>query len=219
MTKKRQADKRESSDSKNEKKTAIGVGLDRQLVKAMQSDPEMSAIVGELNTVMDICDEHDIDAVLLMRDTASIGFLIDEDGEIDAVESLVLIAELAAANLTVPVEPLFDNAMAKVEEIASNEKTGNRAFFVIVEELVGAAVSTNEDGNCVSSTYVNATDAIVIVGKDCLYKTSFDKNKMEFYPTDLEDTELWKKLCEWCSKHDTVDMLRDFFKAKPTNCK
>ena len=219
MTKKRQADKRESSDSKNEKKTAIGVGLDRQLVKAMQSDPEMSAIVGELNTVMDICDEHDIDAVLLMRDTASIGFLIDEDGEIDAVESLVLIAELAAANLTVPVEPLFDNAMAKVEEIASNEKTGNRAFFVIVEELVGAAVSTNEDGNCVSSTYVNATDAIVIVGKDCLYKTSFDKNKMEFYPTDLEDTELWKKLCEWCSKHDTVDMLRDFLKEKTTNSK
>ena len=219
MTKKRQADKRESSDSKNEKKTAIGVGLDRQLVKAMQSDPAMSAIAGELDTVMDICDEHEIDAVLLMRDTASIGFLIDEDGEIDAVESLVLIAELAAANLTVPVEPLFDNAMAKVEEIASNEKTGNRAFFVIVEELVGAAVSTNEDGNCVSSTYVNATDAIVIVGKDCLYKTSFDKNKMEFYPTDLEDTELWKKLCEWCSKHDTVDMLRDFLKAKTTNSK
>ena len=219
MTKKRQADKRESSDSKNEKKTAIGVGLDRQLVKAMQSDPAMSAIAGELDTVMDICDEHEIDAVLLMRDTASIGFLIDEDGEIDAVESLVLIAELAAANLTVPVEPLFDNAMAKVEEIASNEKTGNRAFFVIVEELVGAAVSTNEDGNCVSSTYVNATDAIVIVGKDCLYKTSFDKNKMEFYPTDLEDTELWKKLCEWCSKHDTVDMLRDFLKEKTTNSK
>ena len=217
--KKRQADKRESADSKNEKKTAIGVGLDRQLVKAMQSDPEMSAIVGELNTVMDICDEHKIDAVLLMCDTASIGFLIDEDGEIDAVESLVLIAELAAANLTVPVEPLFDNAMAKVEEIASNEKTGNRAFFVIVEELVGAAVSTNEDGNRVSSTYVNATDAIVIVGKNCLYKTSFDKNKMEFYPTDLEDTELWKKLCEWCSKHNTVDMLRDFLKAKTTNCK
>lgn len=219
MSKKRQADKRESSDSKNEKKTAIGVGLDRQLVKAMQSDPDMSAIAGELNTVMDICDEHKIDAALLMRDTASICFLIDGDEELDAVESLVLSAELAAAKLTVPVEPLFDNATTKVEEIASNEKTGNRAFFVIVEELVGAAVSTNEDGECVSSTYVNATDAIVIVGKDCLYKTSFDKNKMEFFPTDLEDTELWKKLCEWCSKHDTVDVLRDFFKAKPTNCK
>ena len=53
-------------------------------------------------------------------------------------------------------------------------------------------MSTNEDGECVSSTYVNATDAIVIVGKNCLYKTSFDKNKMEFYPTDLEDTELEK---------------------------
>lgn len=219
MTKKRQSDKRESADSKNEKKTAIGVGLDRQLVKAMQSDPVMSAIVGELNTVMDICDEHKIDAVLLMRDSASICFLIDDDEELDAVESLVLSAELAAANLTVPVEPLFDNAMVKVEEIASNEKTGNRAFFVIVEELVGASVSTNEEGECVSSTYVNATDAIVIVGKDCLYKTSFDKNKMEFYPTDLEDTELWKKLCEWCSKHDTVDMLRDFLKAKTTNGK
>ena len=219
MSKKRRTDKRESADSKNEKKTAIGVSLDRQLVKAMQSDPEMSAIVGELNTVMDICDEHKIDAALLMRDTASICFLIDEDEELDAVESLVLSAELAAANLTVPVEPLFDNAMVKVEEIASNEKTGNRAFFVIVEELVGAAVSTNEDGNCVSSTYVNATDAIVIVGRDCLYKTSFDKNKMEFYPTDLEDTELWKKLCEWCSKHDTVDMLRDFLKEKTTNSK
>ena len=219
MSKKRQADKRESADSKNEKKTALGVGLNRQLVKAMQSDPEMSAIAGELDTVMDICDEHEIDAVLLMRDTASICFLIDGDEELDAVESLVLSAELAAANLTVPVEPLFDNAMVKVEEIASNEKTGNRAFFVIVEELVGAAVSTNEDGECVSSTYVNATDAIVIVGKDCLYKTSFDKNKMEFYPTDLEDTELWKKLCEWCSKHDTVDMLRDFLKVKTTNSK
>lgn len=217
--KKRRTDKRESADSKNEKKTAIGVGLDRQLVKAMQSDPNMSAIAGELNTVMDICDEHKIDAALLMRDTASICFLIDEDEELDAVESLVLSAELAAANLTVPVEPLFDNAMVKVEEIASNEKTGNRAFFVIVEELVGAAVSTNEDGECVSSTYVNATDAIVIVGRDCLYKTSFDKNKMEFYPTDLEDTELWKKLCEWCSKHDTVDMLRDFLKVKTTNSK
>ena len=217
--KKRRTDKRESADSKNEKKTAIGVGLDRQLVKAMQSDPNMSAIAGELNTVMDICDEHKIDAALLMRDSASICFLTDEDEELDAVESLVLSAELAAANLTVPVEPLFDNAMVKVEEIASNEKTGNRAFFVIVEELVGAAVSTNEDGNCVSSTYVNATDAIVIVGKDCLYKTSFDKNKMEFYPTDLEDTELWKKLCEWCSKHDTVDMLRDFLKEKTTNSK
>ena len=217
--KKRRTDKRESADSKNEKKTAIGVGLDRQLVKAMQSDPNMSAIAGELNTVMDICDEHKIDAALLMRDTASICFLIDEDEELDAVESLVLSAELAAANLTVPVEPLFDNAMVKVEEIASNEKTGNRAFFVIVEELVGAAVSTNEDGECVSSTYVNATDAIVIVGKDCLYKTSFDKNKMEFFPTDLEDTELWKKLCEWCSKHDTVDMLRDFLKVKTTNSK
>ena len=219
MSKKRQADKRESADSKNEKKTAIGVSLDRQLVKTMKSDPEMSAIAGELDTVMDICDEHKIDAALLMRDSASICFLIDEGEEIDAVESLVLIAELAAANLTVPVEPLFDNAMVKVEEIASNEKTGNRAFFVIVEELVGAAVSTNEDGECVSSTYVNATDAIVIVGKDCLYKTSFDKNKMEFYPTDLEDTELWKKLCEWCSKHDTVDMLRDFLKEKTTNSK
>ena len=219
MSKKRQADKRESADSKNEKKTAIGVSLDRQLVKAMKSDPEMSAIAGELDTVMDICDEHKIDAALLMRDSASICFLIDEGEEIDAVESLVLIAELAAANLTVPVEPLFDNAMTKAEEIASNEKTGNRAFFVIVEELVGAAVSTNEDGECVSSTYVNATDAIVIVGKDCLYKTSFDKNKMEFFPTDLEDTELWKKLCEWCSKHDTVDMLRDFLKVKTTNSK
>lgn len=217
--KKRRTDKRESADSKNEKKTAIGVGLDRQLVKAMQSDPNMSAIAGELNTVMDICDEHKIDAALLMRDSASICFLTDEDEELDAVESLVLSAELAAANLTVPVEPLFDNAMVKVEEIASNEKTGNRAFFVIVEELVGAAVSTNEDGECVSSTYVNATDAIVIVGKNCLYKTSFDKNKMEFFPTDLEDTELWKKLCEWCSKHDTVDMLRDFLKAKTTNSK
>ena len=217
--KKRRTDKRESADSKNEKKTAIGVGLDRQLVKAMQSDPNMSAIAGELNTVMDICDEHKIDAALLMRDSASICFLTDEDEELDAVESLVLSAELAAANLTVPVEPLFDNAMVKVEEIASNEKTGNRAFFVIVEELVGAAVSTNEDGECVSSTYVNATDAIVIVGKNCLYKTSFDKNKMELFPTDLEDTELWKKLCEWCSKHDTVDMLRDFLKAKTTNCK
>lgn len=219
MSKKRQSDKRESSDSKNEKKTAIGVGLDRQLVKAMQSDPGMSAVARELDTVMNICDEHKIDAALLMRDTASICFLIDEDEELDAVESLVLSAELAAANLTVPVEPLFDNAMVKVEEIASNEKTGNRAFFVIVEELVGASVSTNEEGECVSSTYVNATDAIVIVGKDCLYKTSFDKNKMEFFPTDLEDTELWKKLCEWCSKHDTVDMLRDFLKAKPANCK
>lgn len=219
MSKKSRSDKRESSDSKNEKKTAIGVGLDRQLVKAMQSDPGMSAIAGELGTVMDICDEHKIDAALLMRDSASICFLIDEDEELDAVESLVLSAELAAANLTVPVEPLFDNAVVKVEEIASNEKTGNRAFFVIVEELVGAAVSTNEDGECVSSTYVNASDAIVIVGKDCLYKTSFDKNKMEFYPTDLEDTELWKKLCEWCSKHNTVDMLRDFLKAKTTNCK
>ena len=213
--------KRKFSDSKNEKNTKFGIGieLDRQLVKAMQSDPGMSAIAGELDTVMDICDEHKIDAALLMRDSASICFLIDGDEELDAVESLVLSAELAAANLTVPVEPLFDNAMVKVEEIASNEKTGNRAFFVIVEELVGAAVSTNKDGECVSSTYVNATDAIVIVGKDCLYKTSFDKNKMEFFPTDLEDTELWKKLCEWCSKHDTVDMLRDFFKAKPTNCK
>lgn len=219
MSKKRQSDKRESSDSKNEKKTAIGVGLDRQLVKAMQSDPGMSAIARELDTVMDICDEHKIDAALLMRDSASICFLIDGDEELDAVESLVLSAELAAANLTVPVEPLFDNAMVKVEEIASNEKTGNRAFFVIVEELVGASVSTNEEGECVSSTYVNATDAVVIVGKDCLYKTSFDKNKMEFFPTDLEDTELWKKLCEWCSKHDTVDMLRDFLKVKPTNSK
>ena len=217
--KKRQSDKRESADSKKRKKTAIGVELDRQLVKAMQSDPGMSAIAGELDTVMDICDEHKIVAALLMRDTASICFLIDEDEQLDAVESLVLSAELAAANLTVPVEPLFDNAMVKAEEIASNEKTGNRAFFVIVEELVGASVSTNEDGECVSSTYVNATDAIVIVGKDCLYKTSFDKNKMEFFPTDLEDTELWKKLCEWCSKHDTVDMLRDFLKPKPTNCK
>ena len=215
--KKRQSDKRESADSKKRKKTAVGVSLDRQLVKAMQSDPGMSAIAGELNTVMDICDEHEIGAALLMRDTASICFLIDEDEQLDAVESLVLSAELAAANLTVPVEPLFDNALVKVEEIASNEKTGNRAFFVIVEELVGAAVSTNKDGECVSSTYVNATDAIVIVGKDCLYKTSFDKNKMEFFPTDLEDTELWKKLCEWCSKHDTVDMLRDFLKAKPAN--
>ena len=216
MSKKR-SDKRESSDSKNEKKTAIGVSLDRQLVKAMQSDPGMSAIAGELDTVMDICDEHKIVAALLMRDTASICFLIDEDEQLDAVESLVLSAELAAAKLTVPVEPLFDNALVKVEEIASNEKTGNRAFFVIVEELVGASVSTNEDGDCVSNTYVNATDAIVIVGKNCLYKTSFDKNKMEFFPTDLEDTELWKKLCEWCSKHDTVDMLRDFLKAKPAN--
>ena len=219
MTKKRQSDKRESADSKNEKKTAVGVGLDRQLVKAMKSDPAMSAVAGELDTVMDICDEHKIVAALLMRDTASICFLIDEGEELDAVESLVLSAELAAANLTVPVEPLFDNAMVKVVEIASSEKTGNRAFFVIVEELVGAAVSTNEDGECVSSTYVNATDAIVIVGKNCLYKTSFDKNKMEFYPTDLEDTELWKKLCEWCSKHDTVDMLRDFLKVKTTNGK
>lgn len=217
--KKRRTDKRESSDSKNEKKTAIGVGLDRQLVKAMQSDPAMSAIARELDTVMDICDEHKIDAALLMRDSASICFLIDGDEELDAVESLVLSAELAAANLTVPVEPLFDNAMVKVEEIASNEKTGNRAFFVIVEELVGASVSTNEEGECVSSTYVNATDAVVIVGKDCLYKTSFDKNKMEFFPTDLEDTELWKKLCEWCSKHDTVDMLRDFLKVKTPNGK
>ena len=86
MTKKRQADKRESADSKNEKKTAIGVGLDRQLVKAMQSDPEMSAVAGELDTVMDICDEHEIDAVLLMRDTASICFLIDGDEELDAVD-------------------------------------------------------------------------------------------------------------------------------------
>ena len=185
----------------------------------MQSDPNMSAIAGELNTVMDICDEHEIDAALLMRDTASICFLIDGDEEIDAVESMVLSAELAAAKLTVPVEPLFDNAMVKVEEIASSEKTGNRAFFVIVEELVGASVSTDKDGDCVSSTYVNATDAIVIVGKNCLYKTSFDRNKMEFFPTDLEDTELWKKLCEWCSKHNTVDMLRDFLKAKTTNCK
>ena len=215
--KKRQSDKRESADSKKRKKTAVGVSLDRQLVKAMQSDPGMSAIAGELDTVMDICDEHKIVAALLMRDTASICFLIDEDEQLDAVESLVLSAELAAAKLTVPVEPLFDNAMVKVEEIAGNEKTGNRAFFVIVEELIGSSVSTNKDGECVSSTYVNATDAIVIVGKDCLYKTSFDKNKMEFFPTDLEDTELWKKLCEWCSKHDTVDMLRDFLKAKPAN--
>ena len=213
MSKKRQSDKRESSDSKNEKKTAIGVGLDRQLVKEMQSDPGMSAIAGELFTVMDICDEHELDAALIMRDTASLCFLFDEGEELNAGESLVLLAELAAADLTVPVEPLFDNVTVKVDEIASSEKTGNRAFFVIVTELVDSSVSTDEDGDSVLNKQINASDAIIIVGKDCLYKTSFDKNKMEFFPTDLEDTELWKKLCEWCSTHDTVDMLRDFLKG------
>ena len=215
--------KRKFSDSKNEKNTEFGIGigieLDRQLVKAMQSDPNMAAIAGELSTVMDICDEHELDAALIMRDTTSIGFLFDEGEELNAGESLVLLAELAAAKLTVPVEPLFDNVTVKVDEIASSEKTGNRAFFVIVTELVKSSVSTDEDGDRVLNKQINASDAIVIVGKDCLYKTSFDKNKMEFFPTDLEDTELWKKLCEWCSKHDTVDMLRDFLKVKPTNCK
>lgn len=208
--------KRKSSNSKNEKNTEFGIGieLDRQLVKAMQADPEMSAIAGELFTVMDICDEHELDAALIMRDTASIGFLFDEGEELNAGESLVLLAELAAANLTVPVEPLFDNVTVKVDKIASSEKTGNRAFFVIVTELVDSSVSTDEDGDSVLNKQINASDAIIIVGKDCLYKTSFDKNKMEFFPTDLDDTELWKKLCEWCSKHDTVDMLRDFLKGE-----
>ena len=208
--------KRKSSNSKNEKNTEFGIGieLDRQLVKVMQADPEMSAIAGELSTVMDICDEHELDAALIMRDTASIGFLFDEGEELNAGESLVLLAELAAANLTVPVEPLFDNVTVKVDKIASSEKTGNRAFFVIVTELVDSSVSTDEDGDSVLNKQINASDAIVIVGKDCLYKTSFDKNKMEFFPTDLDDTELWKKLCEWCSTHDTVDMLRDFLKEE-----
>lgn len=208
--------KRKFSDSKNEKNTEFGIGieLDRQLVKAMQADPEMSAIAGELFTVMEICDEHELDAALIMRDTTSIGFLFDEGEELNAGESLVLLAELAAANLTVPVEPLFDNVTVKVDKIASSEKTGNRAFFVIVTELVDSSVSTDEDGDSVLNKQINASDAIIIVGKDCLYKTSFDKNKMEFFPTDLDDTELWKKLCEWCSKHDTVDMLRDFLKGE-----
>lgn len=208
--------KRKSSNSKNEKNTEFGIGieLDRQLVKVMQADPAMSAIAGELSTVIDICDEHELDAALIMRDTASIGFLFDEGEELNAGESLVLLAELAAANLTVPVEPLFDNVTVKVDEIASSEKTGNRAFFVIVTELVDSSVSTDEDGDSVLNKQINASDAIIIVGKDCLYKTSFDKNKMEFFPTDLDDTELWKKLCEWCSKHDTVDMLRDFLKGE-----
>lgn len=208
--------KRKSSNSKNEKNTEFGIGieLDRQLVKAMQADPEMSAIAGELSTVIDICDEHELDAALIMRDTASIGFLFDEGEELNAGESLVLLAELAAANLTVPVEPLFDNVTVKVDKIASSEKTGNRAFFVVVTELVESSVSTDEDGDSVLNKQINASDAIIIVGRDCLYKTSFDKNKMEFFPTDLEDTELWKKLCEWCSTHDTVDMLRDFLKGK-----
>ena len=213
--------KRKSSDSKNEKNTEFGIGLelDRQLVKAMQADPEVSAIADELSTVMDICDEHELDAALIMRDTASLCFLFDEGEELNAVESLVLLAELAAADLTVPVEPLFDNVTVKVDEIASSEKTGNRAFFVVVTELVDSSVSTDEDGDCVLNKQINASDAIIIVGKNCLYKTSFDKNKMEFFPTDLEDTELWKKLCEWCSTHDTVDMLRDFLKVKTTNGK
>ena len=208
--------KRKSSNSKNEKNTEFGIGieLDRQLVKVMQADPEMSAIAGELSTVMDICDEHELDAALIMRDTASIGFLFDEGEELNAGESLVLLAELAAVNLTVPVEPLFDNVTVKVDKIASSEKTGNRAFFVVVTELVESSVSTDEDGDSVLNKQINASDAIIIVGKDCLYKTSFDKNKMEFFPTDLDDTELWKKLCEWCSKHDTVDMLRDFLKGE-----
>ena len=208
--------KRKSSDSKNEKNTEFGIGLelDRQLVKAMQADPEVSAIAHELSTVMDICDEHELDAALIMRDTASLCFLFDEGEELNAVESLVLLAELAAADLTVPVEPLFDNVTVKVDKIASSEKTGNRAFFVVVTELVESSVSTDEDGDSVLNKQINASDAIVIVGKDCLYKTSFDQNKMEFFPTDLEDTELWKKLCEWCSTHDTVDMLRDFLKGQ-----
>lgn len=208
--------KRKFSDSKNEKNTEFGIGieLDRQLVKVMQADPEMSAIAGELSTVIDICDEHKLDAALIMRDTTSIGFLFDEGEELNAGESLVLLAELAAANLTVPVEPLFDNVTVKVNKIASSEKTGNRAFFVIVTELVESSVSTDEDGDSVLNKQINASDAIIIVGRDCLYKTSFDKNKMEFFPTDLDDTELWKKLCEWCSKHDTVDMLRDFLKGE-----
>lgn len=208
--------KRKSSNSKNEKNTEFGIGieLDRQLVKVMQADPEMSAIAGELSTVIDICDEHELDAALIMRDTTSIGFLFDEGEELNAGESLVLLAELEAANLTVPVEPLFDNVTVKVDEIASSEKTGNRAFFVVVTELVDSSVSTDEDGDSVLNKQFNASDAIVIVGRDCLYKTSFDKNKMEFFPTDLDDTELWKKLCEWCSTHDTVDMLRDFLKGK-----
>lgn len=208
--------KRKSSNSKNEKNTEFGIGieLDRQLVKVMQADPEMSAIAGELSTVIDICDEHKLDAALIMRDTTSIGFLFDEGEELNAGESLVLLAELAAANLTVPVEPLFDNVTVKVDKIASSEKTGNRAFFVIVTELVDSSVSTDEDGDSVLNKQINASDAIIIVGKDCLYKTSFDKNKMEFFPTDLDDTELWKKLCEWCSTHNTVDMLCDFLKGK-----
>lgn len=208
--------KRKFSDSKNEKNTEFGIGieLDRQLVKVMQADPAMSAIAGELSTVIDICDEHELDAALIMRDTASIGFLFDEGKELNAGESLVLLAELEAANLTVPVEPLFDNVTVKVDKIASSEKTGNRAFFVIVTELVDSSVSTDEDGDSVLNKQINASDAIIIVGRDCLYKTSFDKNKMEFFPTDLDDTELWKKLCEWCSKHDTVDMLRDFLKGE-----
>ena len=208
--------KRKFSDSKNEKNTEFGIGieLDRQLVKVMQADPEVSAIAGELSTVMDICDEHKLDAALIMRDTTSIGFLFDEGEELNAGESLVLLAELAAANLTVPVEPLFDNVTVKVDEIASSEKTGNRAFFVIVTELVDSSVSTDKDGDSVLNKQINASDAIIIVGKDCLYKTSFDKNKMEFFPTDLEDTELWKKLCEWCSTHNTVDVLRDFLKGE-----
>ena len=213
--------RRKFPDSKNEKNTEFGIGisLDRQLVKAMQADPEVSAIADELSTVMDICDEHELDAALIMRDTASLCFLFDEGEELNAGESLVLLAELAAADLTVPVEPLFDNVTVKVDKIASSEKTGNRAFFVVVTGLVESSVSTDEDGDCVLNKQINASDAIVIVGKDCLYKTSFDKNKMEFFPTDLEDTELWKKLCEWCSKHDTVNMLREFLKTKPTNCK
>ena len=198
--------RRKFPDSKNEKNTEFG--------KAMQADPEVSAIADELSTVMDICDEHELDAALIMRDTASLCFLFDEGEELNAVESLVLLAELAAADLTVPVEPLFDNVTVKVDEIASSEKTGNRAFFVVVTELVESSVSTDEDGDSVLNKQINASDAIVIVGKDCLYKTSFDKNKMEFFPTDLEDTELWKKLCEWCSTHDTVDMLRDFLKGQ-----
>lgn len=208
--------RRKFPDSKNEKNTEFGIGisLDRQLVKAMQADPEVSAIADELSTVMDICDEHELDAALIMRDTASLCFLFDEGEELNAVESLVLLAELAAADLTVPVEPLFDNVTVKVDKIASSEKTGNRAFFVVVTELVESSVSTDEDGDSVLNKQINASDAIVIVGKDCLYKTSFDKNKMEFFPTDLEDTELWKKLCEWCSTHDTVDMLRDFLKGQ-----
>lgn len=208
--------KRKSSNSKNEKNTEFGVGieLDRQLVKVMQADPEMSAIAGELSTVIDICDEHELDAALIMRDTTSIGFLFDEGEELNAGESLVLLAELEAANLTVPVEPLFDNVTVKVDKIASSENTGNRAFFVIVTELVDSSVSTDEDGDSVLNKQINASDAIIIVGRDCLYKTSFDKNKMEFFPTDLDDTELWKKLCEWCSRHDTVDMLRDFLREE-----